>query len=54
MENNNKFIERPRKAFPAYFNCTMEEEHKKKFTPRLLEKCIAHCISEKKEKLSEH
>ena len=38
MKNNNKYTERPKQQFTAHYDCKMNENDKRKFTPRLLEK----------------
>ena len=47
MQRNNDYVEMPRKVFPTPFDCDRSEDYKRKFTPRLLEKCIGYVVNNK-------
>ena len=47
LEHNNEYCETVKEQFPTHFDCTLAEEDKRKFTPRLLKKCLANCLGTK-------
>ena len=47
LEGNNEYHDNVRERFPTHYDCTLTEADKRKFTPWLLEKCIANCTGSK-------
>ena len=47
LENNCEYVQRPTQQYPTHFDCKMNEQDKRRFTPWLLEKCIEKHIGSK-------
>ena len=47
MENNNEYTEHSKQQFTTQYDCKMNENDKRKFTPWLLEKCLTQQLGSK-------